>query len=180
LSEQFEAAVEEAKAEFQRLYDCGALPHGLFHIYQSSRLGVFEKPFDWETKLADAKENHEAFIALRSYCADKIRAQNTLPERLGIWIANVIDGFIKPPKRKSGRPNAEKEFRLFLARLIFFIKEKHNLKPTRNVSSPALSACDAVSVAMNTLPASRDLKPSSYDELTRIYVEAEKSGTFVS
>ena len=57
MSEQFEAAVEEAQAEFQRLYDCGALPHGLFHMYQSSRLGVFETQFDWEMKLADSKEN---------------------------------------------------------------------------------------------------------------------------
>ncbi|MFL2807057.1 MAG: hypothetical protein ACJ0BI_08680 [Paracoccaceae bacterium] len=180
MSEQFVAAVEEAKAEFQRLYDCGALPHGLFHMYQSSRLGVFEKPFDWETKLANSKENYDAFIALKSYCAEQIRAENKMPERLKYWIAAVIVDAIKPPKRKGGRPTAEKEFRLFLARLIFFIKERHNLKPTRNASSPPISACDAVSIAMNTLPAARGLKPNSFDELARIYSEAEKSGAFVS
>ena len=180
LSENFDAAVEEAKAEFQRLYDCGALPHGLFHIYQSSRLGVFEKPFNWKTKLANSKENYDDFIALRSYCANEIRAQNTLPERLSYWIALVIDDIIKPPKRRGGRPNAEKEFRLFLARLIFYIEKRHGLKPTRNASSPPISACDAVSIAMNTLPAARVLKPNSFDELARVYAEAEKSGAFVS
>ena len=180
MSEQFEAAVEEAKAEFQRLYDCGALPYGLFHIYQSSRLGVYEKQFDWETKLADAKENYDAFIALKSYCAEQIRAENKMPERLKYWITAVIDEVIRPPKRKGGRPTAEKEFRLFLARLIFFIKERHNLRPTRNASSLPISACDAVSIAMNTLPAARGLKPNSFDELARIYAEAEKSGAFVS
>jgi len=180
LSKQFEAAVEEAKAEFQRLYDCGALPHGLFHIYQSSRLGVFERPFDWETKLANSKENYDSFIALRSYCADEIRSQITLPELVRYWIANVIDGVITPPKRREGRPNAEPEFRLFLARLIFFIENRYNLKPTRNASSPPISACDAVSVAMTTLPAARGLKPNSFDELAKIYSEAEKSGAFVS
>ena len=180
MNEQFEAAVEEAKAEFQRLYDCDALPHGLFLIYQSSRLGVFERPFDWETKLANSKENYDAFIALRSYCADEIRAQNTLPERLRYWITAVIDEVIRPPKRRQGRPNAEKEFRLFLARLIFYIEKRHGLKPTRNASSPPISACDAVSIAMNTLPAARELKPNSFDELARVYSEAEKSGAFVS
>ena len=180
VSEHFEAAVEEAKAEFQRLYDCGALPHGLFHMYQSSRLGVFEKPFDWETKLAEAKDDYDVFIALRSYCAEQIRAENKMPERLKYWITAVIDEVIKPPKRKGGRPTAEKEFRLFLARLIFFIKERHHLRPTRNASSPPISACDAVSIAMNTLPAARGLKPNSFDELARVYAEAEKSGAFVS
>jgi hypothetical protein len=180
MNDNFQKAVECAKGELQVLYDCGALPHGLFHIYQSGRLGVFERPFDWETKLGNAKENYDAFIALRSYCADEIRAQNKLPERLSIWIANVIDGIITNPKRRGGRPNAEKEFRLFLARLIFFIEERHNLKPTRNASSPAVSACDAVSVAMNTLPAARGLKPNSFSELAKIYSEAEKSGAFVS
>ena len=180
LSEQFESAVEDAKAEFQRLYDCGALPHGMFHIYQSARLGVFERPFDWKTKLANSKASFDDFIALRSYCADEIRAQKILPKRLGYWIALVIDGIIKPPKRKGGRPNAEKEFRLFLARLIFFIKERHNLNPTRNASSPPISACDAVSVAMRTLPAARGLTPNSFDELARVYSEAENSGEFVS
>ena len=180
VSEQFEAAVEDAKAEFQRLYDCGALPHGLFRMYRSSRLGVYEKPFDWETKLADSKENHDAFIALRSYCAEQIRVQNALPERLRYWIAAVIDEALTPPKRRGGRPNAEKEFRLFLARLIFFIKERHNLNPTRNASSPPISACDAVSVAMNSLSAARGLKPNFFDELSKIYSEADKSGAFVS
>ena len=180
MSEQFKAAVEEAQAEFQRLYDCGALPHGLFHMYQSSRLGVFEKQFDWEMKLAESKENYDAFIALKSFCAEQIRAQNKMPERLRYWIAAVIVDAITPPKRRGGRPNAEKEFRLFLARLIFFIEKRHNLKPTRNVSSPAISACDAVSVAMNTLPAARGLKPNSFNELAKIYAEAEKSGAFVS
>ena len=179
MNDNFQKAVECAKGELQVLYDCGALPHGLFHIYQSGRLGVFERPFDWETKLGNAKDNYDAFIALRSYCANEIRAQNKLPERLSIWIANVIDGFITPPKRSGGRPNAEKEFRLFLARLIFFIKENYNLYPTRNAISPAISACDAVSVAITTLPASRDLKPSSFDELAKIYAEAEKTGAFV-
>ena len=180
LSENFEAAVEEAKAEFQRLYDCGALPHGLFLIYQSSRLGVLERPFDWETKLADSKENYDDFIALRSYCADEIRAQNTLPERLSYWIALVLDDIVKPPKRRKGRPNAEKEFRLFLARLIFYIEKRHGLKPTRNASSPPISACDAVSIAMTTLPAARGLKPNSFDELAKVYAEAEKLGAIVS
>lgn len=180
VSEHFEAAVEEVKAEFQRLYDCGALPHGLFHMYQSSRLGVFEKPFDWETKLADAKENYDAFIALKSYCAEQIRAQNKMPERLRYWIAAVLVDAVTPPKRRAGRPNAEKEFRLFLARLIFFIEKRHNLKPTRNASSLPISACDAVSIAMTTLPAARGLKPNSFDELARVYAEAEKSGAFVS
>lgn len=180
LSENFEAAVEEAKAEFQRLYDCGALPHGLFLIYQSSRLGVFERPFDWETKLANSKENYDAFIALRSYCANEIRAQNTLPERLRYWITAVIDEVIRPPKRRGGRPNAEKEFRLFLARLIFYIEKRHGLKPTRNASSLPISACDAVSAAMTTLPAARGLQPNSFNELARVYAEAEKSGAFVS
>lgn len=180
MSEQYQAAVKDAKAELQRLYDCGALPHGLFHIYQSSRLGVFEKPFDWEEKLASSKENYDAFIALRSYCAEQIRVQNKMPERLRYWIASVIDGYITAPKRRDGRPNAEKEFRLFLARLIFFIMKRHNLKPTRNASSSAISACDAVSEAINTLPASRGLKPNSFDELAKIYTEAEKSGAFVS
>ena len=180
MSEQYQAAVKDAKAELQRLYDCGALPHGLFHIYQSSRLGVFEKPFDWEEKLASSKENYDAFIALRSYCAEQIRVQNKMAERLRYWIASVIDGSITAPKRRNGRPNKEKEFRLFLARLIFFIEERHNLKPTRNASSSAISACDAVSEAINTLPASRGLKPNSYDELAKIYTEAEKSSAFVS
>ena len=180
MSEQYQAAVKDAKAELQRLYDCGALPHGLFHIYQSSRLGVFEKPFDWEETLACSKENYDAFIALRSYCAGQIRLQNKMPERLRYWIASVINGYITAPKRRNGRPNKEKEFRLFLARLIFFIKERHNLKPTRNASSSAISACDAVSEAINTLPASRGLKPNSYDELAKIYAEAEKLGVFVS
>jgi hypothetical protein len=54
------------------------------------------------------------------------------------------------------------------------------LKPTRNASSPAISACDAVSVAMNTLPVARGLKPNSFNELAKIYAEAEKSGAFVS
>ena len=117
---------------------------------------------------------------MRSYCADEIRAQNTLPERLSYWIALVIDDIIKPPKRRGGRPNAEKEFRLFLARLIFYIEKRHGLKPTRNASSPPISACDAVSIAMNTLPAARELKPNSFDELARVYAEAEKSGAFVS
>lgn len=180
MSEQYQAAVKDAKAELQCLYDCGALPHGLFHIYQSSRLGVFEKPFDWKEKLASSKENYDAFIALRSYCAEQIRVQNKMPERLRYWIASVIDGSITAPKRRNGRPNKEKEFRLFLARLIFFIKERHNLKPTRNASSSAISACDAVSEAINTLPASRGLKPNSYDELAKIYAEAEKLGVFVS
>jgi len=180
LNKQFQAAVRDAKAELQRLYDCGALPHGLFHMYQSSRLGVFEKPFDWEEKLASSKENYDAFIALRSYCAEQIRVQNKMPERLRYWIASVINGSITAPKRRNGRPNAEKEFRLFLARLIFFIKERHHLKPTRNASSSAISACDAVSEAINTLPASRGLKPNSYDELAKIYAEAEKLGVFVS
>ena len=180
MNKQFQAAVKDAKAELQRLYDCGALPHGLFHLYQSSRLGVFEKPFDWEEKLASSKENYDAFIALRSYCAGQIRLQNKMPERLRYWIASVIDGSIIAPKRRDGRPNAEKEFRLFLARLIFFIMKRHNLKPTRNASSSAISACDAVSEAINTLPASRGLKPNSYDELAKIYAEAEKLGVFVS
>jgi hypothetical protein len=180
LNKQFQAAVKDAKAELQRVYDCGALPHGLFHLYQSSRLGVFEKPFDWEEKLASSKENYDAFIALRSYCAEQIRVQNKMAERLRYWIASVIDGSIIAPKRRDGRPNAEKEFRLFLARLIFFIKERHHLKPTRNASSSAISACDAVSEAINTLPASRGLKPNSYDELAKIYAEAENSGAFVS
>ena len=180
MSEQYQAAVKDAKAELQRLYDCGALPHGLFHIYQSSRLGVFEKPFDWEEKLASSKENYDAFIALRSYCAEQIRVQNKMPKRLRYWIASVIDGYITAPKRRNGRPNKEKEFRLFLARLIFFIEERHNLKPTRNASSSAISACDAVSEAINTLPSSRGLKPNSYDELAKIYAEAEKLGVFVS
>ena len=117
---------------------------------------------------------------MRSYCADEIRSQITLPERLRYWIANVIDGVITPPKRREGRPNAEPEFRLFLARLIFFIENRYNLKPTRNASSPPISACDAVSVAMTTLPAARGLKPNSFDELAKIYSEAEKSGAFVS
>ena len=95
-------------------------------------------------------------------------------------IANVIDGIITHPKRRDGRPNAVKEFRLFLARLIFFVEKRHNLKPTRNASSPAVSACDAVSVAMNTLPAASGLKPNSFSELAKIYSEAEKSGAFVS
>ena len=103
-----------------------------------------------------------------------------MAERLRYWIASVIDGSIIAPKRRDGRPNAEKEFRLFLARLIFFIKERHHLKPTRNASSSAISACDAVSEAINTLPASRGLKPNSYNELARIYAEAENSGAFVS
>lgn len=180
LSENFEAAVEEAKAEFQRLYDCCALPHGLFLIYQSNRLGVFERPFDWETKLADSKENYDDFIALRSYCANEIRAQNTLPERLSYWIALVLDDIVKPPTRRKGRPNAEKEFRLFLARLIFYVEKRHGLKPTRNASSPPISACDAVSIAMTTLPAARGLKPNSFDELAKVYAEAEKLGAFVS
>ena len=180
MSEQFEAAVEEAKAEFQRLYDCGALPHGLFHVYRSSRLGVYEKPFDWEIKLADSKENYDSFIALKSYCAEQIRAENKMPERLRYWIAAVIVDAVTPPKRRGGRPNAEKEFRLFLARLIFFIEKRHNLKPTRNASSSPISACDAVSIAMQTLPSARGLQPNSFDELARVYSEAEKSGAFVS
>lgn len=179
VSEHFEAAVEEAKAEFQRLYDCSALPFGLIHTFQSSRLGVFEKPFDWETKLADAKENYDAFIALKSYCAEQIRVQNKMPERLRYWIAAVIVGAVTPPKRREGRPHAEKEFRLFLARFIFSIEQRYNLKPTRNASSPPISACDAVSIAMNTLPAARGLKPNSFNELAKIYAEAEKSGAFV-
>ena len=180
MSEQFEAGVEEAKAEFQHLYDCGALPYGLFHMYQSSRLGVFEKPFNWKEKLANSKENYDDFIALRSYCANEIRAQNILPERLSYWIALVLDDIVKPPKRREGRPNAEKEFRLFLARLIFYIEKRHGLKPTRNASSPPISACDAVSIAMTTLPAARGLKPNSFDELAMVYAEAEKLGAFVS
>ena len=180
MSEQFEAGVEEAKAEFQHLYDCGALPYGLFHMYQSSRLGVFEKPFNWKEKLANSKENYDDFIALRSYCANEIRAQNILPERLSYWIALVLDDIVKPPKRREGRPNAEKEFRLFLARLIFYIEKRHGLKPTRNASSPPISACDAVSIAMTTLPAARGLKPNSFDELAKVYAEAEKLGAFVS
>ena len=107
--------------------------------------------------------------------------KNGEDEHLADWRKhNRLQGWMEDLWNEKGRPNAEKEFRIFLARLIFFIENRYNLKPTRNASSPPISACDAVSVAMTTLPAARGLKPNSFDELARIYAKAEKSGAFVS
>lgn len=178
--DKYQSAVEDAKEEFKRLHDCGALPNALFSMFAASRLGVWEDDFDWKILIKKEKDDFDAFDALRRYCAHLIRSGKPMPSKLKNWSASVLEGTLPPPKRRKGRPNSEPEFRDFLAHLIYFVSHKNELHPTRNVTSKPQSGCDAVSEAMLTFEEAWGLKPNSYDELAKIFGEANKLGIFVS
>ena len=177
--ERFDQAVQEAYYYLYSLPDRGITRREIQSVSRSEMLGVFDVDYDWHTNLENSKVDYDSFDSLKRHCAYKIRTNQQLHRRLSDWIAKVLEERILPPKREEKSKKTGKEHDHLLASLIMRLSIKYGLKPTRNPEAKLkLSACDAVSCAINKLPHDRRLKPSSFPRLADAFRHAEKVDHF--
>ena len=91
-----------------------------------------------------AAESAKWFDVMKGLAALHIRKGQELPEALGLWAADTLDGHHLRPKAD---PRTTEARNVNLAGMVKEIKEIFSLKPTRNGGSPEHSACDAVAKA---------------------------------
>ena len=76
---------------------------------------------------------------------DALRATNPVPAELAVWMADVLQGKIKPPPDKADKTKARD---WIIARMVTELAKEFNLNPTRTDSREnGRSACDAVEKA---------------------------------
>jgi len=179
MDDNFEQALQEASTYFNDLFSKGITRKDIESTARSEMLRVFDDDFRWQEALSNADSDYDAYDSLKRHCAYKIRTEQQLDSRLKEWVAEILEDRRPPPRRKIKAKATGKKHNFLLASLVMQLSIKHDLKPTRNSESKEkLSACDAVSTAINQLPAERRLKPSSYSRLAEDYYHAHKVGHF--
>tara|TARA_Y100001970_G_scaffold244385_1_gene310477 strand:+ start:4570 stop:5103 length:534 start_codon:yes stop_codon:yes gene_type:complete len=174
MESNFDKAVRKAFEEIKYLTDIGAMKY-MESFTRSALIGVAKENFDWEKELKNVNKDYEAFDKLRRYCSMLIRKNSSIPSALKEWLTSYLDEVYIPPTRNRGAPKKGSEINIHLPKLVQRIAREFNLNPSRNDASEPNSACDAVSLAINQLPAKERLKISSYDALAKSYFKAKKN-----
>jgi len=139
----------------------------------SASLKILSDSYKWEDDLKLVHTDHDSFERLKRYCSWLIRRGDPLPDDLKSWIANYLDEVFVPPLRRKGAPRTGAEVSNYLGQLVKEVTTHFKLSPTRNDTSAKLSACDAVSEAINTFNKNLEPKdritPGSYSSLKKKY-----------
>lgn len=107
--------------------------------------------------------------------AEQIRLGNSVPEALRGWAADVFSGIVKRP-RQVGKHREATLFRdRLIVKLIRYVIEKTELKPTSGERERGASACNAVAQGLGLLR----IQPDSYESMVKIWGRREEP-TFVS
>ena len=96
-----------------------------------------------------SEKEHDYWEALCLITARLLRENDPLDDDLRLWLADVMDGKRKPPKRKPGKRPYANVGRDIHIRTAITILEGLGLQPTRNVESTRReSACDVVAAVL--------------------------------
>lgn len=165
----FRAAVETASEVLRKttaLYEQG-ISRGMdeeFYTYLSGAL-YRQNP---EALVIAASKYPEWLEPLKQRISDSIRDREDIPPVALNWLRGYLRGE-GIPKATKGRPNND-GLHLIIAIAVSGIVTKHEITATRNDASPALSACDAVAIALQEA----GMQPSSYEQVKRVWLTAKK------
>ena len=142
----------------------GSLAETIVSLYKTSRP---EEAFP-SFLIADSREKKGAWDGLIWIAQDLLRKGKPLPPDLAEWVADVLaDQLAKKGQKRRLRPpeGPHPDFlrNLHLCELVSQLVCLGDLTPTRNGSSPPLSACDVVAAAAGL----------SYKRVERIWGERE-------
>jgi len=180
MNENFELAVQFAKEEIQGFYDRGNNYKALNQKGRSEILEVFSDDFAWEEVLKHSAENYHAFDSLRRYCAHLIRAEKKLPQKLKHWLADVLEGIQPTLKQPRGGVLTGEDNNFLIPRLVEKVAVKFGLERTRNEATELHdSACDAVHVAIISVPDAKDIGKRQFRSIKEAYEKAKKRGIFM-
>lgn len=178
MSDNFEQAVEFAKGELQGFYDRGGSFSALNQKGRSEILEAFSDDFDWRSNLNEAADDFHSFDSLKRYCAHLLRTEQRFPDQLKHWLADILEGIqptLKPPK---GGVVSGLENNMLIPRLVEKVVKKFGLRPFRATNGPAISACDAVHIAIIGVPAAIEIGSRQYETIRKDYAQAKRRGTF--
>lgn len=95
--------------------------------------------------LASAEHDRIAFETARRLAALALRERAAIPKSLSDWIAGLVDGAIKPPKKRGQHPTKNFVRDLAIASKVSLVSRNEGIPPTRNAASGKRnSACDIV------------------------------------
>jgi hypothetical protein len=119
--------------------------------------------------LALAEVHEGSFDVLRFGIAHLLEQGEELPPEALSWLVRHLRGEVTRPKARSGAKN-----QAFLHTQIWMtvleLVKVHRMKATRNDTSEATSACDAVADALAEL----GLKPTTFHGVKRIWLHFER------
>ena len=160
---EFKEAVEIAKSVIERMY----LGRGIYSknsekvwdltIVRDGLAGNPKKLVNW------AKKDYRIQTALRLELAARLESDTVIPKEAERWLIAVLRDeiqFINPPANRPKTGILEAVIFEAIKRLV-----ERGMKPSRNVSSPPLSASDAVAAALGQL----NLPSATYDAVAHIW-----------
>jgi hypothetical protein len=122
--------------------------------------------------LAKTDKDRVCFDAVSYHGAYLLQEGILPPWDLRVFLADVLHGHKKPPRR-SGRPRNVASRNRIIAAAVWDVASKFGLRPTRNeATTTAQSACDAIADAMRALNKS----PRGHVAIKKIWMADQKAG----
>jgi hypothetical protein len=165
---EYSEAVQFVKGKFQCYWN-DELEFESFYEFQNATRGAAMLCNNTATLLASAEVDAGSFDRLRLGIAHLLEQGEELPPEALTWLVRHLRGEVTRPKAGSGA-KTQVFLHTQICTAVLTLVHEYGMKATRNDSSEATSACDAVADALAEL----GLKPTTFHGVKRIWLYYER------
>ena len=165
---EYSEAVQFVKGKFQCYWN-DELEFESFYEFQNATRGAAMLRNNTARLLALAEVHEGSFDVLRLGIAHLLEQGEELPPEALTWLVRHLRGEVTRPKAGSGA-KTQVFLHTQICTAVLTLVHEYGMKATRNDSSEATSACDAVADALAEL----GLKPTTFHGVKRIWLYYER------